>query len=105
MKITLPNGLVIDGDQEQIADVLKKLGFDGVLGNGVYYFSETKGPVLITGMHTMHLRNAILKFYQKWVDSLHEIKNPALLIKKMLEGIEDVTWLAMVKEYSTRKEE
>jgi hypothetical protein len=104
MKITLPNGLSVEGTQEQLEEILVKLGYDNLLGDEKYYFSDSKGPVLITEMNTMHLRNAILKFYETWVNNLHSIANPKLLVEKLQNGIDNKTWLVMVKEYWGREE-
>lgn len=103
MKITLANGLTIEGTQEQITETLKTLGFSG-LGTSTLYFSESRGAIQITEMNSIHLRNAILKYYGEWVKSLHDIKEPKEVVKKIIEGVDDVTWLAMVKELSKRKE-
>ncbi len=103
MQVKLLSGAVLDGTAEQIGVVLKALGEKGI-GNGLYYFSETKGPVLITEMNSMHLRNAILKFYADWVKELHTEIDPKVVVKKIVAGISDPTWLAMVKELSKRKE-
>lgn len=103
MKTVLPNGLSMEGTPEQIKDVLSSLGFKGI-GDGTYYYSESKGPVLISEMNSVHLRNAILKFYKEWVDELHKEMNPKLVVKSILNGIEDSTWIAMVKELNKREE-
>ena len=103
MKITLPNGLAIEGTSEQIQEVLKSIGYKGI-GDETYYFSESKGPVLITEMNSIHLRNAILKMYKEWVDELHKEENPKLVVNKILDGINDKTWVNMVKELANREE-
>lgn len=100
MKVTLSNGLVIEGDQTQVVETVKKLGFN-LRG---YYNSESKGLVKITDMHTSHLRNAILKYYEDWVNGLHSISNPQVLVERLITGIDDEMWIDMVKEYNTRKE-
>ncbi len=103
LKVTLPNGIVIEGSQDQIKDTLKKLGIEG-FGDGTYYYSSSRGIVKITDMHTTHLRNAILRYYQDWVNNLHKITNPRELVNKLIDGIEDKTWIAMIREYSKREE-
>jgi hypothetical protein len=103
MKVTLTNGMTVEGDAAQIKEVIEKLGL-GFKPDGIHYWSESKGWTLIKDMNTMHLRNAILKQYEIWVDQMHEITNPQKVIKYIQDGIEDITWLAMVKEYSTREE-
>jgi Fe-S cluster assembly iron-binding protein IscA len=105
MIIKLPNGVEVNGTSEQIQDVMTKLGYTNLLGDDRYYFSETKGAILISDMNTMHLRNAILKYYETWVADLHKIKNPKEVVKLMMDGINNATWLAMVEEYAQRDEE
>ena len=100
MKITLDNGLVIEGNSEQISEILSKMG---VTGDELFYRSSTKGLQLITEMQSLHLRNAILKIYTEWVDSLHKIAEPKEVVKHILDGIQDKTWIAMVKELSGRE--
>lgn len=101
MKVTLPNGLVVEGTDIQVLETLAKLGYDSILGTE-YYHSSSKGLIKISEMETTHLRNAILKIYAQWVSDLHSITDPKELCNKMMEGITDKTWLALVKEYSTR---
>jgi hypothetical protein len=103
MKITLPNGLSIEGDSEQIQNVLNSLGYKGI-GDGTYYYSDSKGPILIAEMNSMHLRNAILKFYKEWVDELHKETNPKKVVNQIVDGINDPTWVSMVKELNKREE-
>lgn len=105
LSITLPNGIKVEGTAEQVRDIIEKLGYTNMVGDELFYFSSTKGWILIKEMNTTHLRNAILKYYESWVKSLHEVRNPRVLVNKMEAGISDKTWLAMLKEYYTREEE
>lgn len=100
MKVTLDNGMVLEGSAEQISDVLKSMG---VSGDGIFYVSASKGLQVISEMQSLHLRNAILKLYSEWVDSLHKIAEPKEVVSKILDGIQDKTWIAMVKELSSRE--
>jgi hypothetical protein len=101
MKVTLADGMVLEGTQEQIESVLGKMG---VAGDELFYKSDSKGLVLIEEMQSIHLRNAILKMYAQWVDSLHKIAEPKEVVNQILEGIQDKTWVAMVKVLSSREE-
>ena len=106
MKVTLPNGMVVEGSPEQVKQVASFYGIKNLVGDDQYYYSESKGELLlIYNMNTSHLRNAILKFYREWTEKLSEIKNPQLLCRTMQSGIQDRAWLSMVRTYSTRKEE
>lgn len=101
MRVTLSDGMVLEGTQEQIVDVMKRMGLSG---DGMFYRSESKGLMVIKEMQSIHLRNAILKMYSEWVDSLHKIAEPKAVVKSILDGPNDPTWLAMVKELNSREE-
>jgi hypothetical protein len=105
LKITLPNGISVEGTSEQVQEIIEKLGFVNMVGDETHYFSQTQGWILIKEMNTTHLRNAILKYYETWVHNLHELRNPKVLVDKIGAGISDRTWMAMLREYYTRKEE
>jgi len=101
MRIRLPNGLLLEGTHSQIIDSLEKWGLSG---DGVFYMSDSKGLVLIAEMQSTHLRNAILKLYKEWLNELYAIGNPKEVVERIVEGIKDKTWIAMVKELSRRDE-
>jgi len=101
MKITLENGLVIEGTAEQVTGVLKSMG---ISGDGMFYNSGSRGLVLIREMNSIHLRNAILKQYSEWVDGLHRLSEPKEVVSAILGGIQDKTWIAMVQELASRDE-
>lgn len=103
MEIKLPNGLVLTGTPAQVADAAKLLNIT-LYGDSANYFSTSKGLIPIKSMNSIHLRNAILKIYSEWVDALHAQADPKTVVNLIVEGITDRTWLAMVKELSTRKE-
>ena len=100
VRVTLENGMVIEGTAEQVRSTLEKLGF---AGNREWYLSETHGLMRIREMDSNHLRNAILKMYKNWVSDLHRIVEPKAVVKEILEGITDPTWIAMVEELSRRR--
>ena len=100
MKITLPNGMTLEGTLEQVSDAAKRLGFN--LGNdGVHYVSSTRGLIKISDMTEQHLRNAILK---RETARLQELKALDLrsFLRALASGTTDVTTLAMVAELGRR---
>lgn len=101
MKVTLSNGMVLEGSSEQVAEVMEKMGLSG---DELFYRSGSKGLMLISEMQSLHLRNAILKMYTEWVDGLHRIAEPKEVVQRIVDGITDKTWIAMVKELSGRSE-
>ena len=104
MKVRLSNGMEVEGTFEQIRKVAETFGIRNPFPADKYYESETKGLLLISDMETTHLRNAILKQYTTWVDSLHSITNPQVLVRTVINGITDFNFVSMLTEYSKRSE-
>ncbi len=99
MTVKLPNGLTLEGTTEQIKEVLNKIGYS----SDTHYYSESKGTfVLISDMSTTHLRNSIFKFSKKWLETVSAIQEPHEVASLLFTGITNASWIAMVKEYSTR---
>ena len=99
MKVTMKDGLVLEGTPQQIAETMTKLG---ISGSTLFYNSGTHGLILIQNMETYHLRNAIVKMYREWVEELRSISEPKMFVNKIVDGITDPTWIAMVEELSKR---
>lgn len=100
MKVTLPNGLTLEGLPEQVADTARRLGVS--LGeDGVYYMSSSLGLVKISEMGEQHLRNAILKRERARLDELKSLDLKTFL-RKLANGTDDITTLAMVRELAGR---
>ena len=68
MKYTLPNGAVVEGTQDQIVAIAKVMGHTPNFRG--FYNSETHGLIEISTMNVGHMRNALLKKYRAWVESL-----------------------------------
>ena len=71
-----------------------------------WYRSTSRGWVRIKEMHANHLRNAILKLYRQWLDSLSfkpgEVVSNSEFYKAMEEGPKNVTLAAMIVELKGR---
>jgi hypothetical protein len=81
-RVTLKNGTVIEGTGEEVRKILEKLG--ETPDPRQFYFSETHGGYLhIGGMNT--------------------VKDPQKFSRMVIEGIDDVTWLAIMVELRKRK--
>ena len=76
------NGLEVTGTYEQIRAIGKAMGYENPFED--YYFSESKGLILISEMDSRHLRNALLKMVRE------------------NQHINTTTWRSMVKEYLIR---
>jgi hypothetical protein len=106
--VTLSNGTKISGSRENVFVLLKELADKSPNYNysSTHYYSESGGVYIpIKEMETRHLRNAILKRYRKWVLDLSNVSNSQKLVKMLMQGINEILWLNMVEEYSTREEE
>lgn len=71
--VTLYDGTVITGQPDRVVEVAKAMGT--VLP---CYQSETKGPIPVCTMNTMHLRNALLKQITEWTTTLRSLSNKEL---------------------------
>ena len=105
MKVTLPNGMTVEGTYDQVRDVLGKLGASvpelNSLGDSTHYNSSTKGWILISDMETYHLRNAVLKHYAEWLNDLRAL-DTRLVYQSLVNGPKNVTLLAMLRELGRR---
>ncbi len=70
IKITLPNGVVLSGNDDQVLiESARKLGYD-MNKEGKYYFSQSDNKfVRIEDMDPMYCRNAFLKTLATKVDT------------------------------------
>lgn len=100
VKVVLPNGIEVSGTAEQIKDTLTKLGYSG--NDGIYYMSKSKGLLKISEMHTGHIRNAMLEIYREWSESLSKLSEKDLLTALSRGPVDNITFLAMLKEYANR---
>lgn len=102
MKVTLENGIVVEGTSDQISNLLTKI--NSRPDPKKYYISSSRGPVLIVDMDTHHLTNAVLKMYAQWVEDLRYLP-PAEIAQHIIDGNMDETFANMVHELSKRDEE
>lgn len=100
LKVTI-DGMTFEGSEIQITNVLKALGKDS-LDDGVHYFSQSKGLMLIKDMDNTHLRNAIQKRYVSWVTDLKNLTAKDFVTALKTGVGSNVTTLALVKELKTR---
>lgn len=80
MRVTLSNGVVLDGTPAQVAETARKLG--ELVGNdGVWYLSHSRGLVRIVDMNEEHLRNALRRL-------LFEKSNEWVTMRAMLNQLQ-----------------
>jgi len=102
MKITLKNGMTVEGTLEQVSSVARQFGETvPFVDDGLHYNSSSKGLIYIPAMETTHLRNALLRRYALFVEGLRlqannrvadEIRNPS-----------DKTLVGLMAEFARRK--
>lgn len=99
-KITLANGITIEGVSEE---TLKSLVSGSV--DGIHYNSNSRGRIAISSMATPHLKNAVLKNLRA---ELEDLKNASTirLLTELRNGLgsKDITTIAMVNELRTRRD-
>ena len=104
MKITLGNGLTLDGTQEDVIKAMHLLGYGNKQEE--FYYSESKGLFIrISEMETSHLRNAVLKLNREWAESLSQLSEPEAVADAILCGNQDRTFQVMLDELADRDEE
>lgn len=101
MKVVLADGTVVEGTDASVKTILEKIGLTPGSGDSVIYVSKSQGPLLIKDMNTLHLRNAMLKLYEKWLANLRDLNGPELL-KALEEGPSEDVMIAMIGEFAQR---
>lgn len=102
MKITLPNGAIVEGTVDQINVIAKAYGIKDAFDPAQYYHSDHKGWILIATMDTNHIKNAMLKMYRTWVTNLSTVENTRDLVLQMRNGPSDKTFTALLTELTKR---
>lgn len=69
MRVTLHNGLVVEGDSTVLTQFVATLP-NVYVDDGVHYNSESRGIISISTMADEHIRNAFLKLHRAWVQEL-----------------------------------
>ncbi len=101
MKLTLGNGLIVEGTLGQIQEVARSLNVSvPSTDDGIHYNSSTKGLILISGMETNHLRNALLRRYADFVAGLRTKGN--LQVVNELANPSDKTLVGLMAELTRR---
>ena len=99
MKVTLKNGSILEGTLDQITSTMRALGEEMKMTG--WYHSSTHGWVEIRRMSDSHLRNAMLKVYREWVNSLSGLSD-LQLINALRSNCTDETFISLLAEFITR---
>jgi hypothetical protein len=102
MRIQLKNGMVVEGTLAQVSAVARQFGESVQFeGDGYHYNSASRGLVVISAMDTQHLRNALLKRYATFVESLKQLDNNRVAAE--ISNPSDKTLVGLMAEFSRRK--
>jgi len=98
--LTLPGGITLEGNAEEIGKLLKVASLDHHIPG--YYYSESKGTwEQIATMHPNFLRNAIAKKIRVWAAGLKDM-TPAKCIEEISNGSKDLEFNEMASELYRR---
>ena len=94
IKYRFENGALVVGTIEQIESAAKGMGFkidySRIGSQPGYYPSSTKGLVKISSMNEMHIRRALIKRSQTYLDSVFAAKDSnRIFSKKFVNLAED----------------
>ncbi len=104
MKITLPNGLVVEGTPDQVAQVAASQGYPGSVRHDekVWHYSESKKMwVEISSMDTSWLRNSIMKILRAWWTEVETAKSPREFVS-LIVNVNNTHLAALLKELSKK---
>lgn len=101
MKVTLNNGMIVEGTLDQIQQVARTFGQTVPVDDGYHYNSSSKGLIRIADMETTHLRNALLKRYVTFVTNLKLLGNDRIATE--ISNPSDKTLVGLMAEFSRRK--
>lgn len=101
LKLSLPNGLTVEGPADQVAALARSYGIG--VNDGIHYNSSSRGLVRISEMDTEHIKNALRKMYQAWAASL-DTNLPTPEFRKLLSTgpATDLTMLGLANELKRR---
>lgn len=101
MRVTLANGLVLEGTVDQVVASAKALGFP-VGEDGTFYMSSTRGLIRIKDMESQHIRNAISKRARIYADGLRTL-DTTQFVKAVTTRLNDATTVGLINEYVNRR--
>lgn len=96
-RLVLPNGLVLQGNYEDVVQAAKSLGHGNIVDSTKYHYSESKGEyILITDMATPYIANCIQKIWR--------VKSPhfSITASDLAQRLTNPHLLALLNEYSKR---
>lgn len=99
MKVTLANGMTLEGTGEQVIKAARDLGYP--IDDGAFYNSSVHGLIRIADMDDNHLRNAMLKIHREWAANIGAQRGYELA-KSIREGCTNKAFLGLYTEFVRR---
>jgi len=106
MKLTLPNGITVEGkDEVELSKVCTALGY-GYLApardSAIWHYSRTKSSwTKITEMDTKWLKNSVLKLNREWLEEVEKAASPREMVMMIIRH-EDTHQAALLRELNRR---
>ena len=103
MKITLPNGITLDGNELEVSTAAEKLGYGHLVPKHdpkFWHYSESKNRwVKISEMDLPWLRNSVVKFMRDWLEDVTNAENPRKFVELIINH-DEPHLAALLKEVS-----
>ena len=93
------NGVEVSGPPEKVKEMLGEQYPFG--GDEVTYYSQSKGPIRIRCMASAHIRNALLKLYERWLQDLR-LLDPVEFERYLAKGPDTAVMRGLIKEIHER---
>lgn len=104
MKVTLPNGITLEGTIDQINAVRKTFGYAELfVADGVHYKSQSKGIIRIADMNDMHIKNAIRKIWASAISNIDTNLSNKEFLATLNKPATDLTLIGLVAELMSRR--
>jgi hypothetical protein len=101
VKLSLPNGITVEGPAAEVAAIARSYGVG--VNDGIHYNSSSRGLIRISEMDTKHIKNALRKMYQAWAASLDTNLSTPEFREVLKNGpATDLTMLGLANELKRR---
>jgi len=107
MKLSLPNGITIEGkDELELSKAATALGYGYLAPTrdaSIWHYSESKGIwVRIVEMDTNWLKNTVLKLMREHVDEVAKASSPRTMVQMILTN-NNTHLAAVLRELNSRR--
>lgn len=84
--VTTDAGVKIVGPADAVRQLVGTVAFDRAVNNDEWYHSSSKGFIRVNKMASQHIKNAIIKIYNEWLNSLRMAERPSEFIVLLNDG-------------------